>query len=87
MSNQTEKYTVTEILSTIRSMPNKTQIQRRDKALISLAFLTTPRITALKNALIEDIKQDKNHNYYCFVQKHGTKNGKLIKSFFMGFYG
>ena len=83
MSSEKEKYTVAEILSTIRIMPNKTQIQRRDKALISLAFLTTPRITALKDALIEDIKYDKNHNCYCFIQKHGTKNGKLIKSFFM----
>ena len=71
MSSETEKYTVAEILSTIRNAPSETQIQRQGKALISLAFLTRPRITALKDALIEDIK-------------HGTKDGKLIKSFFMG---
>ena len=79
MTEVREKYTVSEILSTIRNMPTKTLIQRRNKALISLAFLTTPRITALKDTLIEDIKYDDYYNCYRFTQKHGTKNGKLIE--------
>ncbi len=44
-----ESYEVEEIIDTIRKMPSATEIEKRNKALISLCFLTTPRISLIKN--------------------------------------
>lgn len=81
-------YLISDILSTIRNMPNSTLIEMRDKAMISLCLLTTPRISALRTAKICSINFLKEYTAWVFEQdpKKGvaTKNRKYILSFFMG---
>lgn len=82
-----EGYEVYEIIDTVRKMPSTTEIEKRNKALISLCFLTTPRISALQSARIQSIKYFKSYNAYAFVQNPNlinTKFAKNITSYFIG---
>ena len=80
-----KSYLVHKILSTIRSMPNDTPIQMRDKAFLSLCILTTPRITALMSARMISIEFLEEYNAWAFIQKK-TKKRKLITAFFISQY-
>ena len=89
-----ESYEISEILSTIRKMPTNTLIetkfdarQMRDKAMISLNLLTTPRISALQSATVGSIKYFKNQDSWAFIQNPNfvnTKNSNNITAYFIG---
>lgn len=66
-------------------MPSNTPIQMRDKAIISLCILTTPRITALMSARISSIEFLEEYNAWAFIQKK-TKKRRLITAFFISQY-
>ena len=86
-SNYQESYTIEEIISTIRKMPSVTPIEMRNKAIISLALLTTPRISALQTARIGSIKYYRDFDAWAFVQNPNlvdTKFAKHITAFFIG---
>lgn len=68
-------------------MPTKTLIEKRDKAMISLCLLTTPRISALQSATIGSIKYFKNQDAWAFIQNPNfvnTKNSNHITAYFIG---
>lgn len=75
--NFQESYDISDILSTIRKMPQKTEIERRNKALISLALLTTPRIAALQKARIGSIRYMNDYEAWMFLQDPRKKNDKV----------
>ena len=82
-----DSYDVDEILLTIRQMPGTNEIEMRNKAVISLNFLTTPRISALQTARIESIKYIKHMKAWAFIQNPNwvnTKYAKSITSYFIG---
>ncbi len=82
-----ESYLISEILSTIRRMPASTENEMRDKAMLSLAFLTTPRISALQTCRMQSIKFFKEYDTWAFEQDPKlvtTKKRKYILSFFIG---
>ncbi|MFA5880166.1 MAG: tyrosine-type recombinase/integrase [Candidatus Margulisiibacteriota bacterium] len=82
-----ESYDISEILSTIRNMPNSNEIENRNKAMISLNLLTTPRISALQTAHISSIKYFKGIDAWAFLQNPNqvnTKYAKNITAYFIG---
>lgn len=86
-TNYQESYTIEEIISTIRQMPSGTPIEMRNKAIISLALLTTPRISALQTARIGSIKYFRDYDAWAFVQNPNlvnTKFAKHITAYFIG---
>ena len=82
-----ESYEVEEILYTIRKMPFETEIEKRNKALISLCFLTTPRISALQTARVGSIKYFKSYGAYAFVQNPNLVNTKFARNITAYFIG
>lgn len=81
-----KSYLISEILETIRKMPSNTEIEMRDKAMISLCLLTTPRIKALMTARIGSIQFMREYGSYAFVQSSNlveTKFGNNITAFFI----
>jgi integrase len=81
-SNSTE-----DILATIRNMPETTLIEKRNKAMLSLCLITTPRISALQTARICSIRYFKEYEAWAFDQHPKlvkTKKRKHITSFFVG---
>ncbi len=83
-----KSYLVLEILSTIRTLSTITEIQFRNKAMISLKFLTGARIRALMTTRIDSIIFLEEYHAWAFEQdpKRGisTKNRKYIMAFFIG---
>ena len=83
-----ESYTIQECLFVVRRMQANTEIEMRDKAMISLCLLTAPRISALITAKLRSIRYFREYDCWAFEQnpKHGvkTKNSKYILSFFVG---
>jgi integrase/recombinase XerD len=82
-----DSYEVSEIISTIRQMPNTNESEMRNKALISLNFLTTPRISALQSARMGSIKYIKHVSAWAFVQNPNwvnTKYARTITAYFIG---
>lgn len=81
-----KSYLISEILETIRKMPTNTEIAIRDKAIISLFLLTTPRIKALMTARIGSIEFMREYGSYAFLQSSNlveTKFRNNITSFFI----
>jgi integrase len=86
-TKEQECYLVSEILATIRKMPCKTPIEMRNKAMISLCLLTTPRISALQTARICSIRYFRDYEIWAFEQDPKlviTKYARYITSFFIG---
>ena len=86
-TNYQESYLVEEILSTIRQMPSSNVIEMRNKAMISLCILTTPRISALQSARIGSIKYFREEGAWAFAQNPNLVNTKFannITAFFIG---
>jgi integrase/recombinase XerD len=86
-TNPTESYMIAEILATIRKMHSTTDIEKRNKAMISLCLLTTPRISALQTARIGSIKYLKEYEIYAFMQDSklvDTKFARTITACFIG---
>ncbi|MBI2791256.1 MAG: tyrosine-type recombinase/integrase [Gammaproteobacteria bacterium] len=82
-----ECYLLSDILATIRNMSNTTEIELRNRAMISLCLLTTPRISALQTARLQSIKYFKQYDLWAFVQDPrllNTKFAKKITAFFIG---
>jgi len=82
-----DSYTIKEILLTIRNMTTSTRVDKRNKAMISLCLLTTPRISALQSARIGSIKHFNNQDVWAFCQNPNTVNTKFarnIKAYFIG---
>lgn len=82
-----ESHSVTEILDTIRKMPHSNEIEMRDKAMMSLFLLTTPRISALQSARIISLKYFKEYDAWAFVQNPNmvnTKTANNITAYFIG---
>lgn len=82
-----ESHSLADILATIRLMPSVTELERRNKAIVSLCLLTTPRIGALQTARLQSIKFFKDCNAWAFVQDPrftNTKFAKNITAFFIG---
>ena len=86
-TNYQESHTIEEIIATIRHMPATYPIEMRNKAMISLALLTTPRISALQTARVGSIKYFRDFDAWAFVQNPNwvnTKFSKHITAFFIG---
>lgn len=82
-----ESHEIYDIISTIRRMPGATPHQMRNKAMISLCLLTTPRISALQTARLCSIKHFKDRDVYAFVQNPNIVNTKFahnITAYFIG---
>lgn len=82
-----ESHLITDILSTIRNMPSGCDLALRNRAMLSLCILTTPRISALQSARIQSIKYFKQYDAWAFVQDPriiNTKFAKKITAFFIG---
>jgi len=82
-----ESYPIENIISTIRKMPESNDIERRNKAMVSLCFLTTPRISALQTARMVSIKYFDEYEAWAFDQNPklvDTKRRSHITSFFIG---
>lgn len=82
-----ESHPIQDILATIRKMPESNEIERRNKAMMSLCLLTTPRIAALQTARISSIKYFKEYEVWAFDQNPKlvtTKYCRHITSFFIG---
>ena len=75
MTGIQKSYLVHKILSTIRNIPSNTPMQIRDKAMISLMLLTTPRVTAVINARISSVDFLEEYNAWIFIQKKQRKEG------------
>ena len=82
-----ESYELEEILDTIRKMPFKTEIEKRNKAILSLSLLTTPRISALQTARVGSIKYFKQFEAYAFVQNPNLVNTKFARNIMAYFVG
>jgi site-specific recombinase XerC len=82
-----DRNSIADILLTIRNMPNSTLIEMRDKAMISLNLLTTPRISALQSARIGSIKYFKNQDVWAFCQNPNTVNTKFARNITAYFIG
>jgi len=81
-----KSYLIIEILETIRKMLENTEIEMRDKAIISLFLLTTPRIKAVMTARVKSIQFMREYNSYAFIQSSNlveTKFRNNITSFFI----
>ena len=68
-------------------MPETTTIEMRNKAILSLMLLTTPRISALQSARIGSIKYFRDFDAWAFVQNPNwvdTKFSKNITAYFIG---
>lgn len=82
-----ESHEIKDILSTIRNIPNETKEQRRNKAMLSLFLLTSPRISSLQEARIKSIRYFKEYDSWAFLQDprlQNTKYSKKIIAFFVG---
>lgn len=82
-----ESHPIEDIISTIRKMPESNEIERRNKAMVSLCFLTTPRIAALQTARMVSIKYFYEYEIWAFDQNPrlvDTKYRKHITAFFIG---
>lgn len=68
-------------------MPADTEMDLRNRAMVSLCLLTTPRIGSLQTARIQSIKYFKQYDAWAFVQDPrllNTKFSKKITAFFIG---
>jgi integrase len=86
-TNHPESHDIADILATIRKMPETTDIEIRNKAIMSLFLLTTPRISSLQEARLGRIKYFKDYDCWVFLQDprfQNTKGSKYITSFFIG---
>lgn len=86
-TNYQESHEVADILATIRAMPETTEIERRNKAILSLFLLTTPRISSLMHARIGRIKYFREYETWAFIQdprEQTTKYSRNITAFFIG---
>ena len=82
-----ESHEVSDIISTIRSIASLTEVDMRNKAMISLCLLTTPRISAMQTARIASIKYFKGQDAWAFVQNPNfvdTKYARQITAYFIG---
>ncbi len=78
---------ISVILAVIRNMPETTLLEIRNKAMMSLCLLTTPRISALKTARISSIRYFEEYEAWAFDQHPrlvDTKYKRHITSFFIG---
>lgn len=79
--------TIEDIIFMIRNMKNNSEYKYRNKAMISLCLLTTPRISALRTARIGSIKYFEQQDAYAFVQNPNlvdTKYSRNIMAYFIG---
>lgn len=82
-----ESHEVADVLATIRAMPQDTEIERRNKAMLSLFLLTTPRVSSLMHARVGRIKYFRDYDIWAFIQDPRVQNTKYstsITSFFIG---
>lgn len=82
-----DSHSLADILLTIRAMPGVTEFDKRNKAMVSLCLLTTPRIGALQTARLQSIKYFKEYDAWAFMQDPrvtNTKFAKDITAFFIG---
>lgn len=87
VTNYQESHDVADILATIRNMPENTEMERRNKAIVSLFLLTTPRIGSLQQARIDRIKYFKDYEIWALIQDPRLQNikyAKNITTFFIG---
>jgi len=86
-TNYQESHEISDILSTIRNMPEGNILEMRNKAMISLCLLTTPRISSLQTSRVKSIKYFKDYDIWALIQHpalQNTKFSKNITSFFIG---
>jgi len=82
-----ESHPIEDILATVRKMPESNDIEKRNKAMVSLCLLTTPRIAALQTARIGSIKYFSEYEIWVFDQNPkwvDTKRRSHIVSCFIG---
>lgn len=78
-TNYQDSYDIAEILATIRAMPEITELEIRNKAMLSLCVLTTPQISALQTARIASLKFCREFDAWAFVQNPNLVNTKYAK--------
>lgn len=75
-----ESHDIADILATIRKMPAVNEIEMRNKAMMSLFLLTSPRISSLQEARIKSIKHFKDYDAWAFMQDPRLQNTKFAKN-------
>ncbi len=86
-TNYAESHDIADVLATIRNMPEATEMEMRNKAMLSLFLLTTPRVGSIQTATISSIKYFKDYKTWAFIQDprvQNTKFSKKITAFFIG---
>lgn len=73
-----KSYTYDQIIKAIRSMPNKTDKERRDKAIISLNALCALRISELRSIKIKNLIEEEGQYFVSVCPK--TMDVKFAKS-------
>ena len=64
-----KSYKYNQIIETIRKMPNKTDKEKRDRAIISLQALCTLRISELRTVKMESLIEE-DGSYFVYVSPH-----------------
>jgi len=86
-TNYPESHKIADILKTIRKMPESDEIEKRNKAMMSLFILTTPRISSMQEARIGKIRYFEDYDIWTFMQDprlQNTKKSQPITAFFIG---
>lgn len=86
-TNYQESHNIKDILATIRMMPETTEIEMRNKAMVSLFVLTTPRISSMQEARVGKIRYFEDYDIWAFMQDprlQNTKSSQNITAFFIG---
>ena len=65
-----EAYTYDQIIATIRQMPDKTDIEKRNRAIISLQALCTLRISELRTVKIKNVIEEDGWYFIYVCPKH-----------------
>ena len=86
-TNFQESHNITDILSTIRSMPETNEKEMRAKAMVSLTLLTTPIISSLQTARIQSIRYFSDYDTWALIQDPRVQNTKFAKKFISFFIG
>jgi integrase len=86
-TNYPESHNIPDILATILKMPENTEIEKRNKAMLSLFVLTTPRISSMQEARVGKIRYFEDYDIWAFMQDprlQNTKTSQCITAFFIG---
>jgi hypothetical protein len=82
-----ESHELSDLLATVRLMPEGDFIEKRNKAMLSLCILTSPRISSLQTTRVSSVRYMKEFDAWALLQNpktQSTKKAGKITSFFVG---